>query len=229
MAKKKLDNEKIIVKDGDYFSATYNRKKIRGIVKNHGSENYPALVLYNSTVGEDTDCNDDDELRFLFSIHLSLDEKGTEEELYNAGVTNYVVLRDKRQKAIVDKDKFPVLETNNGDWAVNVEGNKFIFGCGNVELTKNEIEGYLKYRKIVPDGLDYIRTIGMEDCSIEEIEKYLKYLMDGRKSTIQKHKTLYDYVIDAVSNHISEDDVNNIGEAEIKKLFAYMDWINKKN
>jgi hypothetical protein len=222
--KKVIEESPIVVVDGDYFSATYGKKKIRGIVENYGSDDFPELRLLNSTTGDEVDCANDYD--FSHYIELGRNEKGTIEDLGNAKVKNYVVLKDKRQRAIVDKDKLPTLETENGDWRVVVDGDRFIFGCGNVTLSRKQIEGYLRMRESVPANLENIRETEVEDCSIEELEAYIAY--EKAKTGKKGDGALYEQVIRACEDELSENRINEIPEADIKALFKYMDWINGK-
>lgn len=218
---KKLDDETQIVFEGDYFSCTYNRKKIRGIVEKNWTGT--TLFLYNNIAGEDTDCGDT-EVPWKYVIEI--DPYGTETDLKDARVTNYTVLKDKRQQAVIDKDRLPVLETEAGNWKVDINKNTFIFGCGYVKLTKEEIEGYLRWRKKYDE--EYVGNIGesqLEDLSNEEIKLWQKYQKDLASS---EDYMLYKNVIKACEGEIAEDEINDISEGDIKALFKYMDWKNKK-
>lgn len=225
--KKATIDETIIVVEGDYFSATYNRKKIRGIVENLGDDDRPEFRLQNSQgAGEELDCPENAGEEFSHYIEVGYGILGTIDDLKEVGVTNYVVLKDKGQKAIIDKDKLPVLDTGNGDWAVKVSGQSLIFGCGRVELTRKQIEGYLRFRENIPENLEDLKQNALEDCYVAEIESYLAYLK--KIEGVKGDGALYNQVISACSKEIEEDDINNIPEADIKALFKYMDWINSK-
>lgn len=213
-----------LLNDRDYFSATYGRKKIRGIVENIGSSEYPEFLLHNSFVGKDNECTKKPD--FPYAIELDGDEKGTIAELKAAGITNYIVLKDKRQKAIVEKDRMPTFDVPGDDWKVRVEGQNFVFGCGDVELTRKQIEGYLRWRKNVPENLKYLQDSRMYSLDIEEIETYLAY--KKAQSATKGDVIFYNELISACDSHLDEEDINDIPKETIKELFKYMDWMNSK-
>lgn len=178
MATRKKDNVKTIVKEGDYFSAIYKRKKIRGIVGFNEYDNF--FFLASNQAGHDVKCEGEDEnLGFSHAIWLEEREEGegTEQHLYDEGVTNYTVLKDKRQKAIIDKDKLPNLEIGQDNYRVSINSGLFVFGCGNVELTKEQIEGYLRYREIREELAEYEGNY-IEEMSIGEVRAYLELKED---------------------------------------------------
>lgn len=227
MATRKKDNVKIIVKEGDYFFATYNRKKIRGIV---GWDEYDEhFFLANNKEGVDVKCEDElDNLGFSYAICFNhrdeADGEGTEKHLYDEGVTNYIVLKDKRQKAIIDKDKLPALEVGHDNYRVSVEDGVFVFGCGDVELTKEQIERYLRFREIKDELNDYEGN-NIENMETKDIKAYLKL----RENIVEGDRECYDEVISAASNNYhDEDQVNNIDEADIRALFKYAEHVNSK-
>lgn len=228
MAKATVKTEKyspkIIVVQGEYFSATYKNKKIRGIVVEDGHGDH--LILENAQAGDDRQA-DDDTSDFPFGVYLEEDALGTEEDLKNAGVSNYVVLKDKRQKAVVDMDKLPILDAGTNSWKVRVSGNKFIFGCGNVELTRAQIEGYLRWRKKynVPEMNDLGQS-DLEDVSKADAMKYYAYKEEIGKRPTGDYK-LYQDVVKACEGEIDEEEMrDDIYDETIESLFEYADHIN---
>lgn len=209
---KKVDDT-IVVKEGDYFTATYNRKKIRGIVGIYND----SVTLFNNQAGQHLKCEEDNETGLTYGIKLREFEDGTAAELKKARVNNYTVLKDRRQKAIIDKDKLPEIEVSNSDYKVSIEDGLFVFGCGAVELTKEQIEGYLRHR-VVTEKLEELEGNSIEDLSVEEIERYLEI----KKETDEDDEGLYDEVVRAASSEGHyESDLNHIPEENIKALFKY--------
>jgi len=168
------DEDKPVLRDLQYFTATYNKRKIRGIAELVGS--FDNLYhLYNKTSGDVTECPDDNRGYAKF-IEVYGD---TVADLKEAGVTNYVPCTDKRQIAIIDTDKNPEILGHTAQ----KDGNTFKFGCGAVELTRNEIKTFLKVRQTITpkelavyhDVLEQINEeVDVEDIKDEDIIKVLE-------------------------------------------------------
>lgn len=218
---KKRDNIKPLLNEGDYFSATVGRKKIRGIVGKSWDDRF---FLANSKEGSDVTCEDEEDgLGFSHAIYLAEDAEGTEQELYEEGVTNYTVLKDRRQKAIIERDKLPTLDMYSGnEYKVAIKDGYFIFGCGAVELTRKQIEGYLRFRAARKKwGIEDIQGTEIQDLDVKDIEIYLEY----KKSHDIGDGKLYTQVVEAANGHHDEDDLNDIYDEDIKALLKYADHL----
>lgn len=218
MAAKKVNDKKIIVVEGDYFSATYEKKKIRGVVE----VNYKYFYLLNSTCGEELS----DEHSFKYGIDLECECLGTEADLKKAGVTNYVVLKDKRQKALVARDERPELcvGQSGGCHRVSIKGNTFTFGCGAVQLTRAEIEGWMRWRnKYNETEMEDIGKEALENLSEAEVKRWFAWKKENGTSPDYK---MYIKVMDKCRGQEDKDDILEIEDDDVKALFKYADHVN---
>lgn len=145
-AKKKTTG--IVLKDGQYYTAVVNRKKIRGKVWENGSSE--VYLLNNQSVGDEC-CDFDDDSDFSYGVLIEKrynSDKGeyefTQESLDDAEVSSITIVTDRRIKKVIDSDILP--ETAGYKVRKNEDGT-YVFGCGAVKVTKTELEQFIKYRK----------------------------------------------------------------------------------
>lgn len=200
-----------ILKDGLYFAALYEGKKIRGIVRNGDYLDRGRYYLDNSQHGEEN-CDSD----FPFTIYI---RGGISEALKEAGVTKFRILRDKRQIALVDGDTGAEV---NG-YRANYDGTVFSFGCGAVKLSLEEVEAFKQYASINRVIKNFEDVYG--EISVAELEEYIA---NKKKAASNKYKTLYENVVDQCSDHISENSLLDTDESEIESLFDMKKNLAKK-
>lgn len=174
-AVEKPKKQVVLAKEGQYFTAVYNKEKIRGVVStNSGNSEY---VLCNKTQGEDASCADDN---MGFAKYVDAYEL-TQDALEEAGISDFWLCTDKRQKAIIDTDKNP--EVAGYVAQVDKDDEDVIkFGCGSVEFTREEIQLFLKaIVAITPSRLDELRCVlnqiedevSLSSIKVEDVKKVL--------------------------------------------------------
>jgi len=108
---------------------------------------------------------------------------------------------------------------------VKVEANMFIFGCGAVQLTKKEIEGFMRFRAKYPvlENLNDITESYTDNVDLDELEEYITY----KRALETPNGKLYSKVVSEASGQdVEEADLKGFTDAEIKALFKYADHIN---
>lgn len=172
--KKAAEKKEFELTQGMYFTATYKKKKIRGIVEYINSY---VCGLGNKTAGND---NGGDDFNYIIEVDIFNCDNHMD-ALKDAGVTNFKECTDKRQKAIIDTDKLPKFD---GEVVRNIDG-VLEFGCGSIKLTKDEIRRWLRVRDKV--GIfDYDDDANVELTSfscyedvdsddIKELEKFVNF------------------------------------------------------
>lgn len=223
ISKNKKSMAKSVVKlgEGMYFTATYNRKKIRGMVYDSAGDLY--LCVRNGK----EEADDDTFYGFPSYIHIGDKYDNHDELLKNAKINNFVECKDKRQKAIIDTDK----SVKFNDWVVTRKGNKVVFGCGMVKLTIAQIEGWLEYKKKIEDynihsllnniaSVEYIEDLCMVDVNkLRELVDYLKFAKTHPAAKI------YNKVRGIVIN-THEMDYNDFEDIDIEDVEELLEKIN---
>lgn len=158
MATRKTTTKQFQLEAGQYFTATYDKKKVRGVVAN-APDDYDNFVLY----GKDfDDAPEDDDVEFDTELYICMYNREGESHidvLKDNGITNFVLLTDKRQKAIVDGDKCITVAGHR----VHIKGNNVEFGCGAVNATKKEIKDfYAVYKDVnIDEHMHYKEAIDL--------------------------------------------------------------------
>lgn len=211
MAKKKAGET--TPKSGMYFTATRDRKKIRGVISYIMSSDWTHYTRV-TLAGKDFD-NTDDEAEFPTYEDFNYDNtKFTFEEALKKelGITNFVVCTDKRQKAVIDGDKCPFF----GDWRVNLEGEDLVFGCGEVQVSvknaKTFVEMFCDYGE--PDTIgEYAQVVFEEKLGDDVDSNHLESYYQVRKYLEENYTTAQIDVFNDVLDQILKS-----GEQEVEEL-----------
>lgn len=177
-----MATKEIKLEDGAYFKALYKRKPIRGqislISDNYNTSEY---WLGNSSLGEECQCDDvENNYDFRRYVHVEIEkddnenEIGVEKALRSAGITQLEILKDRRQQKVVDRDKLPEV----AGYRALPDGNTIAFGCGAIEVTKDEIKNFLTIRRIVKrigedkfeEYFGLVKDIKNEGVRLEDID-----------------------------------------------------------
>lgn len=168
----------IVLKDGAYFTAKKNGKEFSGTVSYYDGDTY-AYLNNNSFDTESNDVVDNDNFFHAISVKM-LEWNGsfTEEKeipvkdaMKREGITDFKIVKDKATIKKIENSKVP--ETIAGE-NVSRDGDWISFGCGAIEVTKKELELFVKYaeRKKTKEELsfeDLVRDIENQDHDLDEI------------------------------------------------------------
>ena len=216
MATRKTTTKQFQLEAGQYFTATYDKKKVRGVVAN-APDDYDNFVLYGKDF--DDDAEDDDA---EFSTQLYIDMYGREDQshtdvLKDYGITNFVLLTDKRQKAIVDGDKCLTVAGHK----VHIKGNFVNFGCGAVSTTKKEIKDfYAVYKDVdVNEHMRYKELI--DEIGETAFEEAVAFYNQFKMYTTAQQKAFNNLVreMDNADNVFLED----LNRKEVDELMKKLD------
>lgn len=208
-AKKKVGG--ITPKEGMYFTATMNRRKIRGYVGFARNGIYASVGLYGKFFDEESDGD--------WPTQLILDyddaEVTFEQELKRQGVNNFVVCTDKRQKAIIDGDQAATFRS----WRVENDDGILVFGCGSVKIgvkdAKTFAEIFCDYGN--PNEIhSYYETELGNLSDLEEYYQVRKYLEDNWTAA---QKQVFDIILEQIFNS-GEQEIMHLECSEMKKLLA---------
>lgn len=162
-----------IMSDCDYFSASVKVKgkrepiKIRGRVEDFGGWPSEDVRLMNSQYGEPGDC--DSQYDYPYQIQLN---GRTQNHLDEVGITDFKILKDKRQMRVIDDDQLPEIV---GHKVTITSDGSFSFGCGAVKLSRKEVETYVEVSEKIEkikgyDVYDDIRQQVVDNEGIEALE-----------------------------------------------------------
>lgn len=185
---KKVAVKKVVLraKSGDYFSATYNGKKIRGRVSDvsgdYGLSWEKTYFLGNKSEGEYIDDHECYEFSKAVRVEWDKDEANFEIGLKDAGVTNFKILTDRREKRVIDNDILP--EIAGYRISVNDDGT-FEFGCGAIKVNKDQIRSFLAIAELIDEDdwsefmslVDEMKSEGveLEDVELDRVRQLLDY------------------------------------------------------
>jgi hypothetical protein len=212
MAVKKQTTKGLKLADGQYFTATFKKKKVRGYVE----ENYGDFML----LGKDFDDDAEDDEEFPTALFIDMyaydDDDSHTNVLKNNGITNFVLCTDKRQKAIIDGDKS--IEVNGH--RVHIKGNNVEFGCGAVSATKKEIKDfYSVYKGVDISDLESYNDI-IERFSKEELEAAINHHNYLQMQTPAAIKAFSNIVKQMEEEDVRLDDLDS---SEVKQLIEKLD------
>lgn len=215
---------KNLFKAGDYFTATYDGQRIRGLV---GGRLYGQFNLFNKSVGVE-DCSGSEGYGRILRL------RGNKQpDLDAVGVTNFKVCTDARQIGVIKYDSLPKVE---GYGVCRTDGQNVKFGCGALELSVDEIETFVKVRKQIDklvsskekelydsfnEDIEHGRNDSLDDVSIEELQAAIK--VKNAESKVfateagKKFKDIAQQIEDADNLKYNEVDLK-VAEELLKKL-----------
>lgn len=205
------------LKAGQYFTVNYGKKKLRGYISDideswgedtatfcgRGFPNYDDSAYDDYPSGDTVSRNNGDDG----------DETQTwEEALKENGYTNFVILTDRRQQAVIERDRMPEILGHR----VSQEGNELSFGCGAVECTVAEAKTFGKmFPSFDPDNLKMFWEAEEEGVvNTCDIEDYL----DTRNTLNLFTKKEQEIFLDLVKQIDKEEGIENLDADEVKAL-----------
>lgn len=177
------------LQDGDYFSADYKALRSKAApVKIYGQvleEDYDGVsvtfALCNRVVG-DTAEEEDEYLGYNCALKVTVRAgENVKKALESAGITNYAVCKDARQIKVIQAQKNPQIEGHR----VRKNGDTFIFGCGDFEISENDLKAVLRVTKACSQAdlrvytdtaleADAVGNIDISDVTAVQMEELLK-------------------------------------------------------
>lgn len=178
MTIKKQKTGEFELKDGMYFTAIYKKNKVRGYVDDISGWGCETFVLCGKNFPNDVaDENDGCGFPSYLDIKINTGDK-TMAVLKKAGITNFVECKDKRQIAVIQRDKMPMFK----GWLVRDTGDLLTFGCGAVILNKKEAKIFAEILFDCNDSnliINYRDVERDDDGSAKEYYKMRKWLEDN--------------------------------------------------
>jgi hypothetical protein len=211
--KKQTKAKKLELEDGQYFTAIYQKKKVRGYV--HEVSGFGSTGFYLCGKGFSNQGCDDDANGFPSYEEVVLySEETAEINLKAAGFTNFIICTDKRQIAIIEKDKMPLFQ----DWRVNDDGTYLTFGCGAVSIEKKNAKIFAEILADCND-MNLVREYRLgetdNDCDAKQYYEMRKWLEDNWTPA---QKAAFDDTCD----RIESEDGNYLDNLDPKKVKTFM-------